>query len=341
MEGRHRQQADRRREDAAQGQRQRARRRRRAPRARRHRRPQGGRRVQGARSASSPPRTWSSRPARGRSRSPASTIDQKRVLDSTGALALDSVPKRMVVIGGGYIGLELGTVYAKLGSKVTVVEALRHDPGRHGQGLRQGRRPQAAARWASRSCSTPRPRAGRTRGTARSSRSSGKDGETRDHRRRPHPGVGRPPAQHREPRPRQGRRHGRRAGLRHRRRRSCAPTSPGIYAIGDVVGGMMLAHKATKEGEVVAEVIAGHKAAMDVAHDPGGGLHRSGDRLDRHDRGAGQGGRATRSRSASSRSRRSAARSASTTPTASSRSSPTPRPRRSSACTSSATAPAT
>ena len=38
----------------------------------------------------------------------------------------------------------------------------------------------------------------------------------------------------------------------------------GIYAIGDVIGGMMLAHKATKEGEVVAEVIAGHKAAFDV-----------------------------------------------------------------------------
>src|SRR5690606_6137257 len=39
---------------------------------------------------------------------------------------------------------------------------------------------------------------------------------------------------------------------------------PGIYAIGDVAGGMLLAHKATKEGEVVAEVIAGHKAAMDA-----------------------------------------------------------------------------
>jgi dihydrolipoamide dehydrogenase len=39
---------------------------------------------------------------------------------------------------------------------------------------------------------------------------------------------------------------------------------PGIYAIGDVIGGMMLAHKATKEGEVVAEIIAGHRAALDV-----------------------------------------------------------------------------
>src|SRR5262249_41589031 len=55
---------------------------------------------------------------------PGFTFDGKRVIDSTGALALTSVPKRMVVVGGGYIGLELGTVYAKLGSKVTVVEAL-------------------------------------------------------------------------------------------------------------------------------------------------------------------------------------------------------------------------
>src|SRR5262249_25686981 len=47
-----------------------------------------------------------------------------RIIDSTGALALTAVPPRLIVIGGGYIGLELGMVYAKLGSKVTVVEAL-------------------------------------------------------------------------------------------------------------------------------------------------------------------------------------------------------------------------
>jgi dihydrolipoamide dehydrogenase len=55
---------------------------------------------------------------------PGFTFDGKRILDSTGALALQEIPKRLVVIGGGYIGLELGTVYAKLGSKVTVVEML-------------------------------------------------------------------------------------------------------------------------------------------------------------------------------------------------------------------------
>jgi len=49
-------------------------------------------------------------------------VDDPRVLDSTGALDLEDVPERFLVIGGGYIGLEMGTVYAALGSKVTVVE---------------------------------------------------------------------------------------------------------------------------------------------------------------------------------------------------------------------------
>ena len=51
-------------------------------------------------------------------------IDSPRVMDSTGALALADVPESLLVIGGGYIGLEMGTVYAELGSKVTVVELL-------------------------------------------------------------------------------------------------------------------------------------------------------------------------------------------------------------------------
>src|SRR5262252_3891234 len=52
--------------------------------------------------------------------------DEKRILSSTGALALDRVPERLVVIGGGYIGLELGSVWQRLGAKVTVVEVLDH-----------------------------------------------------------------------------------------------------------------------------------------------------------------------------------------------------------------------
>ena len=53
---------------------------------------------------------------------PAFNIGSSRVMDSTGALALVDIPEKLLVIGGGYIGLEMGTVYAYLGSKVTVVE---------------------------------------------------------------------------------------------------------------------------------------------------------------------------------------------------------------------------
>ncbi len=55
---------------------------------------------------------------------PGLTIDERRIVSSTGALALDRVPERLAVIGGGYIGLELGSVWSRLGAKVTVVEYL-------------------------------------------------------------------------------------------------------------------------------------------------------------------------------------------------------------------------
>src|SRR5262245_24289195 len=61
---------------------------------------------------------------------PSISIDEKRVVSSTGALSLPNVPKRLVVIGAGYIGLELGSVWSRLGSEVTVVEMLdRVAPG--------------------------------------------------------------------------------------------------------------------------------------------------------------------------------------------------------------------
>jgi dihydrolipoamide dehydrogenase len=55
---------------------------------------------------------------------PGVDIDEKRIVSSTGALSLDRVPERLTVIGGGYIGLELGSVWTRLGAKVTVVEML-------------------------------------------------------------------------------------------------------------------------------------------------------------------------------------------------------------------------
>ncbi len=53
-------------------------------------------------------------------------IDEKNIISSTGALSLEKVPENLVVIGGGYIGLEMGSVWSRLGSKVTVVEYLDH-----------------------------------------------------------------------------------------------------------------------------------------------------------------------------------------------------------------------
>ncbi|MEM8789706.1 MAG: dihydrolipoyl dehydrogenase [Pseudomonadota bacterium] len=65
---------------------------------------------------------------------PGIAVDEKRIVTSTGALELESVPKKLAVIGAGVIGLELGSVYARLGSEVTVVEYLDHiTPGMDGE----------------------------------------------------------------------------------------------------------------------------------------------------------------------------------------------------------------
>jgi len=57
---------------------------------------------------------------------PGVTFDEKRVLSSTGALNISKVPKKMIIIGGGYIGLEMGSVWSRLGSDVEVIENLDH-----------------------------------------------------------------------------------------------------------------------------------------------------------------------------------------------------------------------
>jgi dihydrolipoamide dehydrogenase len=83
------------------------------------------------------------------SKVPGLSLDSPRIMDSTSALDLQDVPKTLLVIGGGYIGLELGSVYAALGSKVTVVEMT--------PGLLPGRIAISSrfCRSASRRCATP------------------------------------------------------------------------------------------------------------------------------------------------------------------------------------------
>ncbi len=188
--------------------------------------------------------------------------DGKRIIDSTGALALDAVPPRMIVIGGGYIGLELGMVYAKFGTKVTVVEAL----------------PSILASM-DKECVAVLAKKLRKMGVEVLVNTKAKSWEEKGDRAvltveladgktatidadKILVSVGRRPnsedlglAD---------------AGVAVDKRGyitvddQLRTSVPGVYAIGDVVGGMMLAHKATKEGEVVAEIIAGHKAAFDV-----------------------------------------------------------------------------
>ena len=57
---------------------------------------------------------------------PGIDIDEKNILSSTGALSLNKVPKSLAIIGGGYIGLEMGSVWSRLGTEVTVIEYLDH-----------------------------------------------------------------------------------------------------------------------------------------------------------------------------------------------------------------------
>jgi dihydrolipoamide dehydrogenase len=192
---------------------------------------------------------------------PGFKVDQQRVIDSTGALALDHVPPRLVVIGGGYIGLELGMVYAKFGSKVTVVEAL----------------PSILASM-DKDCVAVVARKLKKMGVEVLTDAKAKSWEDKGDRavltvekdgkpvtidcdkillsvgRRPNTeGLGLEEL-----------------GVKLDKRGyiladdQCRTNVANVYAIGDVIGGMMLAHKATKEGETVAEIIAGHKAAVDV-----------------------------------------------------------------------------
>ena len=192
---------------------------------------------------------------------PGFKVDQQRVIDSTGALALDHVPARMVVIGGGYIGLELGMVYAKFGTKVTVVEAL----------------PRVLASM-DKDCVAVVERKLKKMGVevmaetkATSWEDKGdravltvtlKDGKTATiDTDKILLSIGRRPNSENLGLDALGVKLDRGFIVVDDKLRT---NVGGIYAIGDVVGGMMLAHKATKEGEVVAEVIAGHKAAFDV-----------------------------------------------------------------------------
>ncbi|WP_041673316.1 dihydrolipoyl dehydrogenase [Sulfuricella denitrificans] len=188
-----------------------------------------------------------------------------RVIDSTGALQLADVPKRMLVIGGGIIGLEMATVYYALGAKITVVE--------RGPQLMPGADPDIVKPLLKR---IEKRYEAILLNTSVAALEAKKEGilATFGGDNAPEPqlydrvlvAVGRRP---------NGKLIGaENAGIRiddqgfipvDKQQRT---NIPHIFAIGDIVGQPMLAHKAVHEGKVAAEVIAGHKAAFDPSTIP-------------------------------------------------------------------------
>ncbi|UCD11738.1 MAG: dihydrolipoyl dehydrogenase [Nitrospinaceae bacterium] len=183
------------------------------------------------------------------------------VWDSTLALELKSIPRRLLVVGGGYIGLELGTVYAALGSGVTVVEKTAGLLGGVDRDLVRPLAARLAKAFEAVHLETEVVHAALEDGGLRV-RLRGQEGETEEHFDRVLVAVGRKPNS-------EG------LGLESTRIRldenGCIATDrhretgePGIYAIGDVAGGAQLAHKASHEGRAVVERLLGGSAHADV-----------------------------------------------------------------------------
>jgi dihydrolipoamide dehydrogenase len=186
--------------------------------------------------------------------------DDPRVIDSTGALELDDIPKRLLVLGGGIIGLEMGCVYDALGSKVTVVELLDQlIPGADKDIVRPLHK-RIEQRYEAIHLETKVTAVEARKGGLKVTFEGAKTWtDTFD---KVLVAVGRRP-------------NGKRLGLEHAEvkvdergfiavDRQMRTNKPHIFAIGDVVGPPMLAHKATHEGKVAAEVAAGHKRAFDA-----------------------------------------------------------------------------
>ncbi len=193
---------------------------------------------------------------------PGFKIDQQRIIDSTGALALGAVPPRLIVIGGGYIGLELGMCYAKFGSKVTVVEALPRLLGTMDKDCVAVVERKLKKMGVEVMLET-RAKSWEDKGDRAVLTVELKDGKTATiDADKILLSIGRRPNSENLGLEQAGVAIGKGGFVTadDQLRTNVA----GIYALGDLIGGMMLAHKATKEGEVVAEIIAGHKAAFDV-----------------------------------------------------------------------------
>ena len=185
-----------------------------------------------------------------------------RVMTSTGALALDDVPERMLVIGGGIIGLEMATVYEALGTRITIVEMMDRLMVGADKDLVRPLLKRVSKRYEQIYLET--------RVTAAEATSEGivvafdgKDAPERAVFDRVLVAVGRRP---------NGRMISAEAAGVQVDDQGFIPSDeqqrtnvPHIYSIGDIKGQPMLAHKATHEGKVAAEVIAGHKSGFEAS----------------------------------------------------------------------------
>lgn len=192
---------------------------------------------------------------------PGITQNDPRIIDSTGALELEDIPKRMLIIGGGIIGLEMATIYDAFGSKVSVVEMKDQLISGADKDLikplyrRIKKRYEAI--YLKTKVSEINPQKNGLKVTFEGEESPGT--KTYD---RILVAVGRRPNGHAI--------EAENAGV-HVTKQGFIPVDnqlrtnvPNIFGIGDIVGEPMLAHKATHEGKLAAEIIAGQKAAFDV-----------------------------------------------------------------------------
>jgi dihydrolipoamide dehydrogenase len=192
---------------------------------------------------------------------PGFPYDDPRLMDSTSALELHDIPQRLLVIGGGIIGLEMATVYDALGSKITVVELL---DGLIPDADRDVIRPLHKRIEKRYEAIYLRTKVSALEALAEGLRATfeGDNAPAPQVYDRVLLSVGR--------RPNGNAIEARAAGVQVSERgfipvdRQMRTNVPHIFAIGDIVGEPMLAHKATHEGKLAAEVIAGHKAAFDA-----------------------------------------------------------------------------
>ena len=194
---------------------------------------------------------------------PTLKYDGKDIVTSTEALCFDRVPDHLLVVGGGYIGLELGSVWSRLGAKVTVVEFLPRilplTDGEMATLLHKILAKQSMTFQLDTKVMGAEVKNGKVTVTASSKGSN--QTLTAD---KVLVAVGR--------RPNSGNLGLKEAGVAFDERTARIPVNerfetnvPGIYAIGDLIAGPMLAHKAEEEGHAVAEILAGKKAQVDYA----------------------------------------------------------------------------